>query len=659
MTRTVHTDTSKALTRSVILLVFLCVCLLLVVLDTAILMSLTSAHKAAQVEFNRLVAVKIETRIAQEAARLQFIENLPGLGTLLIAGNQMPQATTLERHSSIQSMKQDWPSLSENDPRVRSVLDNPLGDILHRMTDNAPFVNLLLLTDGGGILQAASKKTSFYDFSEESWWKQSVGEENSRVASEGYTHNNQLGLTYVFSVRGGTNSVRGVVREEISLPLFTMDLVEPPIGGAALAAMLISRGGTWFAAPSSIQNAAPDITDHLMRGEHEGWHNGFRFTSVPLNAGVAWKNPIWIVVVRKEGLLPAGIYAPMSAVIAITISVAICCVVILQRLFRARYVKPLHDTVEAGDWILRTAFKRDSILSAHASPSKMETRLERWKHDLVQNIRDDYSSKNEEVQRDLTLAKDFQLAYLNRPYPRIPAVHLEGHLRLNFYHCYQPALALGGDFFDILTLRPDCAGVFIGDVMGHGTRSALITSIIRTLIDDLSAQGQNARHFITELNREFCGMLGAIPSPLFASAFYFVADTTARVGTYSSAGHPVPFHVRRGVGRVERLPAPAASGAALGLIPDESYTGGYCRLEDGDLFILFTDGAYEARNAAGEEFGLARTEKTIQTLIYRSAKEIVDGLLAAISEFVEDEPLADDICIVAIEVTTKPLAEQG
>jgi serine phosphatase RsbU (regulator of sigma subunit) len=258
------------------------------------------------------------------------------------------------------------------------------------------------------------------------------------------------------------------------------------------------------------------------------------------------------------------------------------------------------------------------------------------------------------MQRDLELAKDFQMAMLERPYPRVPEIHVEGRLRLDFHHRYEPASALGGDFFDIVTLGPDCAGILVADVMGHGTRSALITSILRTLLGDLVQQGRNAPHFLNEINKQFCGLLKSVPNPIFASAYYFVADTTARVATYSSAGHPPPFHMRRSLGRITRLKLPPPHGTALGVIPDESYPGGHCRLMPEDVFIFYTDGVYEAHNAKGEEFGVERMGKVLRKLMYKpSCREIVDGLLASVKDFVGEEPVADDICIVAVEVTTR------
>ncbi len=246
------------------------------------------------------------------------------------------------------------------------------------------------------------------------------------------------------------------------------------------------------------------------------------------------------------------------------------------------------------------------------------------------------------------------MAMLERPYPRVPDVHIEGRLRLEFFHSYEPASALGGDFFDVLSLGPDSAGIFIADVMGHGTRSALITAILRALLGDLIQQGRNAPYFLSEINKAFCHLLKSAPSPLFASAFYFVADTTARVATFSSAGHPPPFHIRRSVSRVSRMETPTPRGTALGVIPDETYTGGHCRLVPDDVFIFFTDGVYEAHNSEGEEFGVERMEKILRKSMYKkSGQEIVEELLRTLKEFVGEEEMADDVCVVSVEVTTR------
>ena len=76
------------------------------------------------------------------------------------------------------------------------------------------------------------------------------------------------------------------------------------------------------------------------------------------------------------------------------------------------------------------------------------------------------------------------------------------------------------------------------------------------------------------------------------------------------------------------------------------------RLNTGDAFLFFTDGVYEAANTAGEEFGLARLEKILRTHVYRSSQEILDAVTKGIHEFAGGEPVADDICMVMVDVTT-------
>jgi sigma-B regulation protein RsbU (phosphoserine phosphatase) len=173
------------------------------------------------------------------------------------------------------------------------------------------------------------------------------------------------------------------------------------------------------------------------------------------------------------------------------------------------------------------------------------------------------------------------------------------------------------------------------------------------IMTELLPQGRNARNYLRELNRNFCMMLEQIEikHPIFSSAFYFVADTSARAATFSTAGHPAPFHLKRSLNHVERLQVATPHGTALGILKDEDYTGGSCRLTEGDVLIFFTDGVYEAFDTHGNEFGLQRLDRTIRKLMHNSMESLVEGIVEEVNDFTTGEPLRDDICILAIEVT--------
>ncbi len=332
------------------------------------------------------------------------------------------------------------------------------------------------------------------------------------------------------------------------------------------------------------------------------------------------------------------------------------------RSWQAQNAFALAPVFSAGDWIMQQALGKKSILptapgtlrKARGTKDPVIHDLETWYSELRKKMDEEVAARTYEMQQDLHLATDFQRAMLERAYPKVPDVHVAGKLRLGFAHRYEPASGLGGDFFDILKLGMDAGAVFIADVMGHGTRSALITSILRTLIGDLIGQGRNASLFVSEINNQFCQLLKNVPAPLFASALYFVADTTSRMATYASAGHPPPFVLKRGLNRVARLEVGEPRAAALGVIPNETFPGMFVRIADGDVFVFFTDGVFEAFNRDGEEYGIERLEKYLQRNMFRELPVLVNGIYDNVLEFANGEPMADDVCIIACEVTSKP-----
>jgi len=82
------------------------------------------------------------------------------------------------------------------------------------------------------------------------------------------------------------------------------------------------------------------------------------------------------------------------------------------------------------------------------------------------------------------------------------------------------------------------------DVMGHGMRSALVTAIVRGLLEELRPVAGDPGKVLTEANRAFTAVLRQPHELIFASALYVVADTQAGCLTGANAGHPAPLLVR-------------------------------------------------------------------------------------------------------------------
>src|SRR5205807_9529003 len=122
-------------------------------------------------------------------------------------------------------------------------------------------------------------------------------------------------------------------------------------------------------------------------------------------------------------------------------------------------------------------------------------------------------------------------------YPTFPHSAAPEASALHFSHRYLPAAAVGGDFFNIFAITDTTAGIFICDVMGHGMRAALITAIMRGLLEELMPVAADPGNFLAEINRSLHAILKRTKEPFLATAFYMVADVTSAKLRFVSAGH--------------------------------------------------------------------------------------------------------------------------
>jgi sigma-B regulation protein RsbU (phosphoserine phosphatase) len=186
---------------------------------------------------------------------------------------------------------------------------------------------------------------------------------------------------------------------------------------------------------------------------------------------------------------------------------------------------------------------------------------------------DELEAKNAQLEAELRMAREIQLALLPRDYPTLSHFGSSGYSALSFAHCYRPAEAVGGDFFDIFPLSPTRAGIFICDVMGHGLRAALVTAIIRTLLEEHRPMMQNPGRFLSALNLQLRAILERVDEPFIATAFYLTVDTATKETQCANAGHPPPVRVRRTDRLVETISSEEGKqGPGLGLFDEVNYS---------------------------------------------------------------------------------------
>jgi serine phosphatase RsbU (regulator of sigma subunit) len=260
-------------------------------------------------------------------------------------------------------------------------------------------------------------------------------------------------------------------------------------------------------------------------------------------------------------------------------------------------------------------------------------------------------TQNEVMKAELDLAREIQRAYLplgDADFPRHAAADsalLHVHSRL------QPATALGGDFFNILEVSDTQVGIFIGDVMGHGVGAGLVAGILRGLIEEARPWAGDAAMFLSELN---CGMRAVLCHtrwPIFAIAFYLIADLAEEELRYANAGHPCPLFRDQLTGEVGSLAwRPGEQRPALGLFDNVSYATTRRTLRPNDLFILYTDGLCEASSPDGMIFGIDRLFSDVCEQGHRPIPELFDFLIEDARAFSARETFEDDVCMLGIQM---------
>lgn len=257
---------------------------------------------------------------------------------------------------------------------------------------------------------------------------------------------------------------------------------------------------------------------------------------------------------------------------------------------------------------------------------------------------------NEQMKADLEMAHRLQESLLPQSYPCFPPASAPRDSALQFCHRYFWTTQLGGDFFSVQGLSDTEAGVLICDVMGHGVRSALVTAMLRAMVGDLEMHAGDPGKFLAEMNHKLAVLLKQVEEPLYATAFYMVADAAAGKMRYAKAGHPAPLHLRRQAGVVEPLPFPGHAGAALGLFEKGDFITSERPLTAGDRILLFTDGLFEVTGPNDEDYGQEHLLAAARQRLHLPLPELLDGVIADVRAFAGGNEFEDDVCLLGMEV---------
>lgn len=245
------------------------------------------------------------------------------------------------------------------------------------------------------------------------------------------------------------------------------------------------------------------------------------------------------------------------------------------------------------------------------------------------------------LERDLQIARQIQQSTLPRTLPALDGFDLAGW--------NEPAEETGGDTFDVIAVEGEGAAravLLLADATGHGIGPALAATQIRAMLRMAVRLGADLADVARHLNEQ---LLADLPDNRFITAW--LGEVDARAGTIASfsAGQGPILIYRAALGAFERRSADAPP---FGVVDDMAVNvAAPVALERGDLFIVISDGFYEAHDAAGEQFGPARVERTIASHAGASAAAIIAAVREAVDAFTHSKRADDDRTIIVIRRT--------
>ena len=210
---------------------------------------------------------------------------------------------------------------------------------------------------------------------------------------------------------------------------------------------------------------------------------------------------------------------------------------------------------------------------------------------------------------------------------------------------YQPLGAVSGDHLDLIAPpNLDQPMLFLfGDASGKGVAASLLMSHLHALFRSLVSLDIPLEEVLLRANRIFCeSTMANCFATLIAGKLH--TDGTVEI---SNLGHLPGLVVKK-----DRIDTIESTAMPFGLFAESEFDVRSLSLDVGDSLILYTDGLAEARNSAGEEYGLLRLEAGLSRTWGWSAQQILDLCLQDLAEFRNGSSLQDDLTLMVCKVAS-------
>lgn len=207
---------------------------------------------------------------------------------------------------------------------------------------------------------------------------------------------------------------------------------------------------------------------------------------------------------------------------------------------------------------------------------------------------------------------------------------------------------VGGDYFDFASIKDGKKLlVAIGDVAGHNVAAGLLMGMVKSAFQTEIKYFESAPKLVDSLNKT---VLGFGNKSHFVSFQLLEFDFESQKVQMVNAGH-VPVLILRENGEVETIQLKKAP--ALGLSERSVYKSEEYNLCNGDIFILSTDGIFEAGVEEAREIGIEGVCDIIRNIGNTDPDTLSDTLFQNIEKINGGKQGNDDMTLFILQVKSE------
>ena len=254
------------------------------------------------------------------------------------------------------------------------------------------------------------------------------------------------------------------------------------------------------------------------------------------------------------------------------------------------------------------------------------------------------SIEKERLEQELRIAHEVQMKLIPQQIPLIK--NESGRIGLDIGAMTLPANEVGGDYYDFVKLADWRMGIVVADVSGKGTSAAFYMAEIKGIIQALAGIYSAPKDLLIAVNEV---LFGSMDRKSFITLLYVDFDISKNELRFARAGHCPLLHI---CGDESRFVRPDGIGLGLdnGVLFRNSMEEHVIKVQDDDIFIMYSDGLLEARNPQGEEFGEERLCRAVHSVRKLDAQTIKDKIIQDVNHFSNGAKAHDDLTCVVLKL---------